>query len=95
MEELPDALKSKIRVMGADMAEQSQVSAVEKFAELWQMPSPSEKKLAAALKLHLEQGGQQRWNVVVGSSFGAEVSHASGGYLFFYYEEMAVMLWRQ
>jgi dynein light chain LC8-type len=56
--------------------------------------APNEREIAAVIKKHFEQKYGQIWHCVVGKSFGAFGTHETKHFIYLYYGQTAIQLWK-
>lgn len=90
---IPASRQPRVVVKSADMPEEMQrkaielaVSALDRF-EL-------ERDMAKYLKKEFDHRYQPSWHCIVGRHFGSFVTHEGAGFLYFYIEKTAILLFR-
>lgn len=58
------------------------------------MSLPDEREIAKKIKLHFDEKYGKIWHCVVGKSFGAFGTHETNRFLYIYYKQTAVQLWK-
>jgi len=83
-------------IKATDMDEQQMIEdavdcsaqALEKFEE------DKNTEIAGFIKKEFDRRYQPTWHCVVGKNFGGYVTHELTNYIYFYLDEICVMLWR-
>ena len=83
-------------IKATDMNEQQMIEdavdcsaqALEKFEE------DKNTEIAGFIKKEFDRRYQPTWHCVVGKNFGGYVTHELTNYIYFYLDEICVMLWR-
>eukprot|EP00592_Proboscia_alata_P016167 CAMPEP_0194400300 /NCGR_PEP_ID=MMETSP0174-20130528/127134_1 /TAXON_ID=216777 /ORGANISM="Proboscia alata, Strain PI-D3" /LENGTH=92 /DNA_ID=CAMNT_0039196795 /DNA_START=43 /DNA_END=321 /DNA_ORIENTATION=+ len=50
--------------------------------------------IAQSLKEHMDKSWSPNWHVILGRKFGSMVTHETRRFIFFYYKEKAVMIYK-
>lgn len=56
--------------------------------------TPNEREIASKIKKHFDKEHEQIWHCVVGKSFGAFGTHETKHFIYLYYGEYAIQLWK-
>ena len=56
--------------------------------------TPNEREIAAKIKKHFDENQGPIWHCVVGNSFGAFGTHETKHFVYLYYGQFAIQLWK-
>ncbi|KAH9586467.1 Dynein light chain [Trypanosoma melophagium] len=83
----------KAVVKSADMPEDMQADAFEVTSQALEKFN-IEKDIAAYIKKEFDKKYQPTWHCIVGRNFGSFVTHETHCFLYFYYGQVAVLLFK-
>lgn len=58
------------------------------------LPPPQGLTIAENIKKHFDEAWGPHWHVVIGKNFGSFVNHETGRFLYFYWRDKAVMIYK-
>lgn len=90
---VPAAKQPRVIIKSADMPEDMQRKAVE-IAVAALDRFELERDMAQYLKKEFDARFQPSWHCIVGRHFGSYVTHEGGGFIYFYIDKLAVLLYR-
>mmetsp|Transcript_3753 Transcript_3753/g.10359 ORF Transcript_3753/g.10359 Transcript_3753/m.10359 type:complete len:96 (-) Transcript_3753:62-349(-) len=80
-------------IRAADMSEAMQNDAIDTAREAFKQ-CKVEKEIAEHIKKTFDQKYHPNWHCVVGKSFGSFCTHESGYFIYFYHNNVAVLLFK-
>jgi dynein light chain LC8-type len=83
----------KAVIKNADMSEEMQTDAVE-FAKQAIEKHKVEKDIAALIKKEFDKKYNPTWHCIVGRNFGSFVTHETRHFIYFYLDQVAVLLFK-
>jgi len=83
-----------VSVKSADMLDEWQSEAIELATEALKGGSGVDRDVAEALKKEFDRRHPPEWNCIVGKSFGSFVTHESKHFLYFYVNDVGILLFR-
>jgi len=94
---LPLSIKPVIKT--ADMSAQLQATVVELVSRAFDTASASstanrERDIAADIRKELDKSEGRTWNVIIGKSFGADVTHETKKYCQVQFGELTILIWK-
>lgn len=90
---MPASRQPRVVVKSADMPDDMQRKAIElALAALDRFEL--ERDMAQYLKKEFDNRFQPSWHCIVGRHFGSYVTHEGAGFLYFYIEKVAILLFR-
>ncbi|CAI5743789.1 unnamed protein product [Peronospora destructor] len=85
--------KSKAVIKNADMNEIMQQDAVDCACQALEMYN-IEKDIAAFLKKEFDKKYNPTWHCIVGRNFGSYVTHETNHFIYFYFDQVAILLYK-
>jgi dynein light chain LC8-type len=85
--------EKKIVIKASDMTESMQQDAIEVSQEALKSYE-LEKDVAASIKKEFDKRHGASWHCVVGRSFGSYITHESKHFIYFYIDQIAVLLFK-
>ncbi|PVU87018.1 hypothetical protein BB559_004525 [Furculomyces boomerangus] len=86
-------MDSKIVVKSVDMADDVQQQVLDIASAAFEN-NKVEKDIAATIKKECDKKFGPTWHAVVGRNFGSYVTHETQNFIYFYYDKMAVLLFK-
>ena len=85
--------KAQDTSMNADMTPKM-IEEVKEFAVKAFDTETQEKAIASFIKREVEKKYKGLWHCIVGRNFGSFVTHETKAYVYFYYGQVAILLWK-
>uniref|UniRef100_A0A0D6R3N2 Dynein light chain n=2 Tax=Araucariaceae TaxID=25664 RepID=A0A0D6R3N2_ARACU len=85
--------KKKAIIKSADMSEEMQQEAIECASQAL-IKHAVEKDVAAYIKKEFDKRHSPTWHCIVGRNFGSYVTHETKHFIYFYLDQMAVLLFK-
>ncbi|XP_038074078.1 dynein light chain 1, cytoplasmic-like [Patiria miniata] len=85
--------EKKAVIRNADMSEDMQEEAVQ-CAAMGAEKYTVEKDLAAYIKKEFDRKYNPTWHCIVGKNFGSYVTHETRHFIYFYYGQVAILLFK-
>ncbi|PVV01144.1 hypothetical protein BB560_004446 [Smittium megazygosporum] len=86
-------MDSQITVKSVDMKEEVQNEVLE-ISKLAFEEHKLEKDIAATIKKECDKKFGPTWHAIVGRNFGSYVTHETEHFIYFYYDKVAVLLFK-
>jgi len=94
---LEGPLKEKVKILQVDLDDAIQLDVFETADRLLKEETSKggkEREVAEQLKKHMDENYGKHWHIIVGASFGSQVSALSNGFLYFYLDDVAILCFR-
>jgi len=85
--------KAQDTSMNADMTPKM-IEEVKEWAAKAFDTETQEKAIASFIKREVEKKYKGVWHCIVGRNFGSFVTHETKAYVYFYYGQVAILLWK-
>uniref|UniRef100_A0AC34F0Z0 Dynein light chain n=1 Tax=Panagrolaimus sp. ES5 TaxID=591445 RepID=A0AC34F0Z0_9BILA len=89
-----DSIEPRITIKTVETENQKLLYAQQIIRELILSGKREEKDVAAKLKQSFDKTFGGTWHCIVGTSFGANLTHLENSFLYFYVENFAVMIFK-
>ncbi len=83
----------RVKIKEVDMPKKLQKDAV-KITKAALEKYRIEKSIAQFIKKEFDKKYEKSWHCIVGKSFGSYVTHSKGGFVYFYVDDIAILLFK-
>ncbi|KAG2458609.1 dynein light chain 4, axonemal-like [Polypterus senegalus] len=81
-------------VRGSDMPDEMRAETIEMCVTALEKFASDNEKAAKMIKETMDKTFGSLWNVVIGESFGLDITHDVKGLLYFYFCTVAICIWK-